>query len=171
MNGTTKFEVAIPTVDGKGIAEIVLIEVPCKIDPVTGEEFLTGEALEAIDRVKARHMGLLQPEEIRQLRECLGLTQKGMSELLQIGAKSYTRWESGRERPLRSLNILLRALSDGKLDLNYLRSIQSARFDWKPMMVRMTESKNAVPSRTGASGGNDTRCGRRRVPVDDVATS
>lgn len=144
-DGMVKFPVAIPTVDGKGIAETVVIEVPCKIDPTTGEEFLTGEALAEIDRVKARHMGLLQPEEIRKLRECLGLTQKDMSDLLQIGAKSYTRWESGRERPFRSLNILLRALYDGKLDVNYLRSIQAAEFNWKPMVDKLMGAKNAPP--------------------------
>jgi DNA-binding transcriptional regulator YiaG len=134
IEGMAKVPVAIPTLDGSGIAETVTIEVPCLVDAKTGEEFLSGEALAEIDRVKARHMGLLQPEEIRSLRYCLGLTQKGMSELLQIGAKSYTRWESGRERPSRSLNILLRALRDGKLDVGYLRAIQSADFNWRPAM-------------------------------------
>lgn len=156
ISGMRKVPVTIPTVDGTGIAETVVIEVPCKIDPATGEEFLTGEALAEIDRVKARHMGLLQPEEIRKLRECLGLTQKEMSDLLQIGAKSYTRWESGRERPFRSLNILLRGLWDGKLDVNYLRSIQKARFNWWPMVFRLMGSSNASPYTVDVSGEKET---------------
>lgn len=155
-DGFTKIPVAIPTLDGTGIAETVEIEVPCKIDPVSGDEFLTGEALAEIDRVKARHMGLLQPEEIRSLRECLGLTQKEMSDLLQIGAKSYTRWEGGRERPFRSLNILLRALADGRLDVNYLRSIQTAQFNWWPMVHRLMGSKNTNPYTVDVSGTKET---------------
>jgi hypothetical protein len=48
-----------------------------------------------------------------------------MSELLQIGAKTYTRWESGRDLPSRSMNVLLCALRDGQLNLNYLRALRT----------------------------------------------
>ena len=41
-----------------------------------------------------------------------------------MGAKTYTRWESGGDHPSRSLNILLRALRDGRIDVPYLRSIK-----------------------------------------------
>ena len=153
--GTVKVPVVIPTLDGHGIAETVMVEVPGRIDPETGEEFLTGEALAEIDRVKARHMGLLQPEEIRALRAGLGLTQKAMSELLQIGAKSYTRWESGRERPLRSTNILLRALRDGKLGMNYLQAIQSAEYDWQPAVNREMGWKRPAPYTVNVSTGKE----------------
>ena len=142
---TTTVPITIPTPDGKSVAETIMLTVPCRIEAKTGEVILGGEALRMIDRVKARHMGLMQPEEIHRLRVCLGLTQKEMSELLQIGAKSYTRWESGRERPFRSLNILLRALYDGKLDVNYLRSIRTAEFNWKPMVDKLMRAKNATP--------------------------
>jgi putative zinc finger/helix-turn-helix YgiT family protein len=130
----TTVQVTIPTLDGESIAETVEIEVPCTVDPVTGEEFLTGDALKEIDRTKARHMGLLQPEEIKELRSSLGMTQKQMCEMLQIGAKSYSRWETGRERPTRSMNILLRALLDGKLDAGYLKSLRQPRFDWRDVL-------------------------------------
>ena len=96
----TVVPVAIPTPDGKAVARTVKVTVPCRIDSKTGEVTLGGEALRMIDEVKAHHMGLLPPDEIRRLREVLGLTQAQMSGLLQIGAKSYTRWETGRERPL-----------------------------------------------------------------------
>ncbi len=145
ITGMVKVPVVIPTLDGHGIAETVTVEVPGRIDPETGETFLTGEALAEIDRVKARRMGLLQPEEIRALRAGLGLTQKAMSELLQIGAKSYTRWESGRERPLRSTNILLRALRDGRLGMNYLQAIQLADHDWQPAVNREMGWKRPDP--------------------------
>lgn len=117
--------VHIPTLDGKGIAETIKVKVPAWRDPKDGEIYLDGEALEHLDRVKARHMGLLTPAELKALRARLDLTQKEMSELLQMGEKTWTRWESGAERPSRSLNVLLRALADRKLSMAYLRSLKT----------------------------------------------
>jgi DNA-binding transcriptional regulator YiaG len=117
-------EVLIPTLDGKEIAERIKVKVPAWRDPVNGEIYLDDKALEKLERVKARHLGLLQPEEIKVLRHRLGLTQAGISKLLQIGEKTWTRWETGRERPSRALNVLLHALRDGKIDLSYLRGLQ-----------------------------------------------
>ena len=85
---------------------------------------LDGEAPAEIERVKARHMGLLSPEQIGALRDRLGVTQKQIADLLQMGATSWTRWETGRARPSRSMNILLRGLNDGKMNLNYLPSVR-----------------------------------------------
>ena len=48
---------------------------------------------------------------------------KGMAELLQLGEKSWTRWETGVERPSRSMNVLLCAVYDGKIDVGYLRAL------------------------------------------------
>lgn len=126
IKSETTVKVAIPTLDGKAVAEIVEITVPCMQDPDSGEEYLGSEAMAKMDQVKARYMGLLLPEEIKQLRESMGVTQKKMSELLQIGAKSYTRWETGKERPSRSMNLFLRAIADGKVTFDYLRTIQRA---------------------------------------------
>jgi DNA-binding transcriptional regulator YiaG len=161
---TTKVRVTIPTLDGEAIAEVVVVEVPCTIDESSGEELLGAEALEMIDRVKARHMGLMQPTDIRRLRKLLCVSQRSMSELLQIGAKSYTRWESGRERPSRSLNILLRALWDGKLDVNYLESIRSAEFNWGPAVLRLHEIRLPVPYTVDVSEDEET-CRETKRPA------
>lgn len=117
-------KVAIPTPDGQGIAYTLDHEVDAWRDPDTGETYLDGHALAELDQVKARHLGVLAPEEIRALRQSLGLTQREISRLLQIGEKSWTRWETGRERPSRSMNVLLRALKDGHIDTAYLRTLQ-----------------------------------------------
>ncbi len=137
---TTMVTMPIPALDGKSIAETVTVEVPCTIDRTTGEEILGPEALETMDRVKARYMGLLLPSEIKKLRTAMGLSQKDMCELLQIGAKSYSRWETGRERPSRSLNLLLRAIWDGKVNPGYLKSIHGPRCDWWALAMRRTAS-------------------------------
>jgi DNA-binding transcriptional regulator YiaG len=120
----------IPTLDGTGIAETVQVRVPAWRDPKDGEVYFDVEASAILDKVKARHMGLLLPEQIKALRKRLGLTQLQISELLQIGEKTWTRWETGRERPSRVINVLLFALNDGKLDAGYLRSVARRRNDW-----------------------------------------
>ncbi len=122
---TTSFLVHVPNLEGDGIAEIVPIEVQCFIDTETGEEVLTPESLEKIEQTKARRMGLISSDELKKLRERLDLTQEDISNLLQIGAKTYTRWESGRARPSRSMNVLLCALRDGVISLEYLRALRS----------------------------------------------
>jgi len=140
----SKVPVHIPTLDGKGIAETVEVEVTARRNPADGEIYLDGEALEKLDDVKARHMGLMLPREIKELRLQLGVTQKRMAELLQIGEKSYSRWETGRERPSRSMNILLAALADGRMDVAYLESRLTPDFNWRRQVERSVKPENRV---------------------------
>src|SRR5438067_1401369 len=123
---TTREPVLIPTLEGDAVAETLLIEVPASRNPKTGQVFLTDAARAILEQVKARHLGLLTPAQIRSLRLRLGLTQRRISQLLQIGEKSWTRWETGKERPSRSLNVLLRALRDGRIDCDYLLGLLRA---------------------------------------------
>lgn len=118
-----KIEVPIPSSDGKSVAYVIPVEVPARFDEELQDYVLDGSAVKEIDRVKARHMGLMSPDEMKGMRGRLGMTQKQMAELLQIGEKSWSRWENGRERPSRSMNLLIRSLNDGKVDPNYLRSV------------------------------------------------
>lgn len=122
---TSQFHVHIPNLEGDGIAETVSVNVQCFTDPETGAEVLTPESLELIDRTKARRMGLILPDDLRSLRERLDLSQEDISHLLQIGAKTYTRWETGRARPSRSMNVMLCALRDGMMTIEYLRALRT----------------------------------------------
>lgn len=129
--------VYIPTLTGDGIAETIWVDVPAWKDPTSGQVFLDGHASEKLDAVKARYLGILAPHQLSELRQAIGVPQKGMAELLQLGEKSWTRWETGKERPSRSMNVLLCALYDGRLDVNYLRSLADSsmrsQFNrWKP---------------------------------------
>lgn len=119
-------EVLIPNLEGDGIAETITVKIPVYRDLDTGEEMLTERAFEILEAAKARHMGLLLPDQIKALRQRLGLTQKEMSRLLQAGEKSYTRWETGRARPSRMVNLLLRLLNDGEVSVQALRSRDTA---------------------------------------------
>lgn len=122
-------QVHIPTLDGQGIADRITVKVPALRDPKDGEIYYDAQSTALLDKVKARHMGLLSPDQIRCLRERLGMTQREISGLLQIGEKTWTRWETGRERPLRCINVILCALNDGQIGIAYLRSLAQRRND------------------------------------------
>lgn len=145
---TTREPVVIPNATGDGIAETLYRDVPAWQDPATGQIYLDGEAHAMLDAVKARYMGILLPHQLRDLRNAIGATQKGMAGLLQLGEKSWTRWETGAERPSRSMNLLLCALYDGKVDVNYLRAMadpaRRSQFSrWMPA-VKLHESSYAA---------------------------
>ena len=127
-------EVLIPSLEGDGIAEQIRVQVPVTSDPVTGEEMLTEEAFEILETTKARHMGLLLPGQIKDLRRRLSLSQREMSQLLQAGEKSYTRWESGRARPSRMVNVLLRLLDDGEVSVEALRGQRRQDEAWNKLV-------------------------------------
>jgi DNA-binding XRE family transcriptional regulator len=115
-----QFEVLVPNLEGNGVAERVKVVAPMRWDEELQEWLLTPEAHEIIESTKARHMGLLLPAQLKELRERHDYTQKEMGELFQVGEKSWTRWESGKHRPSRSINLLIRALYEGEISLNYL---------------------------------------------------
>jgi DNA-binding transcriptional regulator YiaG len=150
---TVRIEVVIPKLDGAGEAERVPVEVLVQWDDELQEWLMTPEAHERIETTKARYLGLLLPGEIKALRQRLGLTQAEICELLQIGEKTWTRWENGRERPSRVLNVLLCALRDGKLDLPYLRRLAARR-----------QNRAAAPFQSGNLTGSP---GLKTVQDDD----
>lgn len=92
-----------------------------------GEEFLTAESSELIERTRARHMGFLHGKDIRALRKRLGLTQDELSALLDCGEKSLSRWESGRGLPSGIVNKLLRLLDEGFLTPASLAAVSGPR--------------------------------------------
>jgi len=115
-----EFEVLIPNLDGTDIAERVKVPVTLEWDEEVKEWLLTPEAHQIIEETKARRIGLLLPAQLKELRERYEYTQKEMGELFQVGEKSWTRWESGKHRPSRSINLIIRALYEGEISINYL---------------------------------------------------
>jgi len=65
--------------------------------------------------------GLLSAEEIRAIRERLGLTQSHFAALLRLGGNTLSRWEAGRKVQTASLDLLLRLIRDLPDSLTYLR--------------------------------------------------
>src|ERR1035441_7500261 len=126
-----EFEVLVPNLDGTGVAERVKVSVPLKWDEELREWLLTAEAHQIIENTKARYMGLLLSPDIKKMRERLGLSQKRISELVQSGEKSWTRWETGKARPSRMVNVLLRLIYEGKVFVSDLIAQRTPGVDWR----------------------------------------
>jgi DNA-binding transcriptional regulator YiaG len=126
---TREFQIKIPTIEGDCVAEVITLEVPVAWDGEIAEWVLTEEAHRLIEDTKARHMGLLLPHQFLQLRQRHALTQSEIGELFQVGAKSWTRWETGKHRPSRSVNLLIKALFDNQITIEYLRQSSGDQSD------------------------------------------
>jgi DNA-binding transcriptional regulator YiaG len=129
------FEVVIPTADGLHVAERIPVKVPMEWDPDLQAWLITPEAEDLLESTKARYMGLVMPSELRSLRSQMSLTQSEIGDLLCIGEKTWTRWESGQQRPSQSLNLLLRAVQTGLLSVYDLRRLRMPRIDWSPVLA------------------------------------
>jgi len=129
-------EVPIPDLETHQVLYTVSLEVPIRIEE-DGTEIMTAEGAALIQKTQSRHLGLLQPEEIKLLRKRLGKTQEEMSKLLGCGAKSYTRWETGHSRPTRMVNNLLRLLWCSKINERDLKTVQLPRLKEKRFSTRI----------------------------------
>jgi len=79
------------------------------------EEFYAPGQMDAALRLASdvirRDEGLLLPEQIRQLREGLGLSQRAFERLLGVGPKTVVRWEKGSVFQNRATDSLLRVVA------------------------------------------------------------
>lgn len=60
--------------------------------------------------LKAIRKDRLRPEQIKSIRGAAGLSQRRLEELLGVGPKTFTRWESGDTLPNAATDRLLRLL-------------------------------------------------------------
>jgi transcriptional regulator with XRE-family HTH domain len=120
----SSYPIQIANAAGDGLIHVADAEIDAWKNE-DDEVFIPGDISVQLEDLQARLMGLLLPEQMKELRESLGFSQNQMSALLQLGGKTWHRWETGKERPSRSLNILLHALYDGRIDVAYLQQLQS----------------------------------------------
>lgn len=73
-----------------------------------GEEIIPDDLNKAVERIRYQRLGLLSPEQIKQVRAKTGLSAVEMSQIIGAGDKSYTRWESGRSIQNKATDTLLR---------------------------------------------------------------
>jgi HTH-type transcriptional regulator/antitoxin MqsA len=80
-----------------------------------GESFLSSEEADDLQKRAAAAIreqeGLLSPQQIRSIRERLGLTQTQFENLLGAGPKTVVRWEKGTVFQNGATDTLLRILS------------------------------------------------------------
>ena len=80
------------------------------------------EADQQISAAFRREAGLLAPEEIRQGREKLGLTQKQFANLLGVGEATVSRWETGAQIQQRAMDRFLRVCFNSPAAVKLLAS-------------------------------------------------
>ena len=95
MNPTPKlknrsFDIFIPANESRSAIKATTITVQVRLDE-DGDEILTPESLDLVEKTQARYMGLLTGGDIRTLRERLKLSQGELSELLGCGDKSLSQ--------------------------------------------------------------------------------
>src|SRR6266404_8641826 len=87
------------------------VEVPALTVPQCGNcqaISIDDEADQQISAAFRREARLLAPEEIRQGREKLGLTQKQFANLLGVGEATVSRWETGAQIQQRAMDRFVR---------------------------------------------------------------
>lgn len=79
-----------------------------------GETYLDLEAMKQVQQAAVRQArqsrNLLLPDEIRDLRAALGLSQPALEALLGVGPKTVTRWEKGTVFQSATADRLMRAI-------------------------------------------------------------
>lgn len=81
-----------------------------------GEVVLDDPAMDQIERVRYKELGLLSPRDIKEIRSSLGKTQEEMATLLAVGQKTYCRWENGNFYQTRHNDRVLRFIRRMQLE-------------------------------------------------------
>jgi HTH-type transcriptional regulator/antitoxin MqsA len=100
------------TLTYKGIS--MTVDMPGWYGDNAAEGVHTGEDMKvsdrALNRLKARVEGLLEPEEIRRIRKRLGLSQELAGELIGGGPRAFQKYETGEVLPSRAISSALMLL-------------------------------------------------------------
>ncbi|RMF01044.1 MAG: ImmA/IrrE family metallo-endopeptidase [Alphaproteobacteria bacterium] len=96
-----------------------------------GEQILPPELGRRLNELRYSRLGLLPPARIREIRETAGLTQEQMAQRLGVGAKTYTRWESGRSVHNKSSDNLIRLMDQAP---DVLSRIEAQRAPERPQV-------------------------------------
>jgi HTH-type transcriptional regulator/antitoxin MqsA len=79
----------------------------------------------ALNRLKARTEGLLEPEEIKRIRKKLGITQEAAGELIGGGPRAFQKYETGDLMPSRAISSALVLLDHDPKSLTVLEARQA----------------------------------------------
>jgi DNA-binding transcriptional regulator YiaG len=139
---TTTFDVHLAATKDQPARFIETIEV--EVIRSFGEEILTPASSEKIERVKARHLGLMTGADIKAMRERLNLPQKRLTALLQCGEKTLSHWENGHGHPTGLSNTILRLLDEGFIAPISLEAVQGPRRPLASERYLLTRKPDAI---------------------------
>lgn len=145
------FDIYIPATESRAAVKVDTIQIAVLVD-AAGNEAVTPESTVLIEKTQARYMGLLVGEDIRTLRERLGLSQDQLSDLIGCGKKSLSRWENGREIPSQLVNTLLRLLDEDRATVEDLRSVRQPRSTNSEKIVHFIDNRRNAPRTYNLSG-------------------
>ena len=92
-----------------------------------GTIVLDDQANKLISAAFRQHAGLLPPNQIRQHRERLGLTQKQLAAFLDVSVSTLSRWETDAQIQQRAMDKLLRGfftVPEFRYFLGYRETVQ-----------------------------------------------
>jgi HTH-type transcriptional regulator / antitoxin MqsA len=117
------------------------------------EAILDGKALAARERafleLKAEVDEVLGPQEVTQVREKLGLSQRAAGELLGGGPRAFQKYEAGKQAVSTPMSNLLRLLANDPARLDELRDASKSRGS---VRAATTKRGAAAPAKRRASG-------------------
>ena len=88
----------------------------------TGKDAVVSDR--ALNRLKARNEGLLEPEDIRRIRKKLCLSQTAAGQVIGGGPRAFQKYESGDLLPSRAISSALRLLDHDPEALKLLKQPQ-----------------------------------------------
>jgi HTH-type transcriptional regulator/antitoxin MqsA len=107
----------------------------------TGDDMKVSDR--ALNRLKARTEGLLEPEEIKRIRKKLRLTQEAAGALIGGGPRAFQKYETGDSLPSRAISSALTLLDHDPKALDVLRARQAKT----PIRHREAVPQATLPAR------------------------
>lgn len=111
------------TIAHKG--QTATFDMPGWYCPASDQSIHTGEDMKvsdrALNRLRARVEGLLEPEAVRRIRKRLGLTQKDAGRLIGGGPNAFQKYESGEVMVSHAVTSALLLLDRDPAGLDVLR--------------------------------------------------
>jgi putative zinc finger/helix-turn-helix YgiT family protein len=102
----------------------ITADLPLRVCGHCGFEYYDKEGQEARHAAVCRHLGVLTPAEIRQLRERHGLSRTEFADLTGLGEATIARWERGALIQNIGNDRFLRLLGSGE-NVGLLRTLKS----------------------------------------------
>jgi len=117
-----------------------------------GNNLMTGEMATILAKSQARQYaideGLFLPEEIKEIRQSLGLTQEQFESVIGVKFPAVSRWENGATLPTKTACKIMQALRDEPLIRNVFYEMAGIELKGKTKEKKPSKQtkRDAVPA-------------------------